>query len=257
MRDQLGGTILTPAFPPRAFRPRLRITTALLNPSPVAIHRPIPICPPGNWGYQTQTVKSAPLLLPIQSFEHSDGEGTQSNPFQSGAENNDQPRPTRVGLRLTDGPKHSNKETAEGHKSCLSTKLRSLLANLVRRNQPLTNDPPPDENISRREGPPAPSRPLRCPGTARFLVHRHLPSSPACPLSSTSTSGHPGVFPRRLHIAAPTLQIRHSSNSIMTATSGTRSIAVSAVESVKSSAYCSRSVSANGCRILGERHGGD
>jgi len=262
--------VVSPSFPPRASRPKLRIITTSPVPYRPAIRRPIPIYPPNHKQMKDADfgfAKSAPLFLPAQSIEQSQWKGLESmqmsedhgglvvHVYSSPA----QPSDTEIIDTETGDQVTSKRPNDKGHKRRLSDKFKSIFSHITRHNPPTAPDHHPlqmSENQARREH-LIPTRPPRSPGTASFLVHRHIPSLPASPSLKGSTYS-------RQTLAPPGYEFSHFSNPTTTSSSATRSLSDSYVtgtgtgmsHSPSGSVQSGKSMVVRGGRVLDKWNGG-
>lgn len=231
-------------------RPPLRIITN----APVGIKRPQPIRNAG-------VMKSAPLYLPpnVQLHDPAPKVVDWLNDPEEVDDHEDEfgDKPGRLVVRVDPPAKAPQSQPfKQGHKRRLSDKFKNLFSalhlkkddripilrpeNLVFQPQTANLNPSEDENEVRRW---IPTRPHRSPGTASFLVTRHLapnpemPESahPSCSSSSTtlSTASRPTwAESQRLYLAPPTYDVSHFSNptTLSSATTTGRSVSSSVVE---------------------------
>lgn len=205
-------------------RPHLRIIT---HPTtvPVGIRKPVPIRHPA-------LVKSAPLYVPMIPPTY------PSFSYPCDWQSDHYPPPAVVLHVSTPSHPHKchavgNKNDARGHKRRLSDKFRNLFSALHLKKETriaLTQPFPPKVYSEPRTvgnhatqvvtvtSPLPPARPYRSPGTASFLVTRHLPRSdtPDSDRSASTAVSHASriVFDRkqRLHLVPPGMDISHFSD---------------------------------------------
>jgi hypothetical protein len=224
----------SPSFPPRASRPKLRIVTT----APEAIRRSIFIYPPDPTQHVYRPlVKTAPLYRPSTVATAA----YLKNDNMSGAARECGPDIGGLVVQVeshvsTDPPISPRLPKASGisHKQRLSDKFRSMISHIVRREpaaiqNPLDGGRTPAEEGSIQRHLFTPVRLARSPGTASFMIHRHLPSLPVSPCLTISSTDH---------IAALRMQISHFSNPTTvttTSSSAGRSVSNSLVEVVSPS----------------------
>lgn len=197
-----------PTFPHRACRPRLRIITTSPPPIRPILRKPLPIHlhDVGLVNYPG-LVKSAPLYYPSHDIQPC----TNNITFAESQEEYGllvQVHSPDYTVQVDSTPHLAIENKAPRRKRRFSDKFRHIFSHFPHRHhlQPtdhtLIHDSSKTNPILPSHTPP--KRPARSPGTASFLIHRHLPTLPSSP---TSTS--PIIVN---NLAPPELEISHFSN---------------------------------------------